>query len=112
LLDSAQIEALPVSGFGVYAATQGPRLETAAEVRRLERDGCDLVGMTGMPEAVLAAELGINYICLALVVNWAAGKTDQIITMADIESAIDEGMSGVRRILAASMVSLGALPYR
>jgi 5'-methylthioinosine phosphorylase len=58
---------------GCYAATQGPRLETAAEIARLRRDGCDLVGMTGMPEAVLARELGIEYACLALVANWAAG---------------------------------------
>ncbi len=65
--------------------------------------------MTGMPEAVLAAELGMNYVCLALVVNWAAGKTDEIITMADIEAAIDEGMAGVKRILEVSMGPLGAI---
>jgi len=58
---------------GCYGATQGPRLETAAEIARMRRDGCDLVGMTGMPEAVLARELGIDYACLALVANWAAG---------------------------------------
>ncbi|MDH3747204.1 MAG: S-methyl-5'-thioinosine phosphorylase [Gammaproteobacteria bacterium] len=62
---------------GVYAATQGPRLETAAEVDRLERDGADYVGMTAMPEAVLAAELKIKYACIALVVNRAAGRGDQ-----------------------------------
>jgi 5'-methylthioinosine phosphorylase len=112
LMDAAGGASLSVSGFGVYAATQGPRLETAAEVRRLERDGCDLVGMTGMPEAGLAAELAMNYVCLALVVNWAAGKTEQVITMADIEAAIDEGMSGVRQILEASMAPLGALAHR
>ena len=59
---------------GVYAATQGPRLETAAEIDRLERDGADYVGMTAMPEAVIAAELGMRYACLALVVNKAAGR--------------------------------------
>ena len=109
LLDAAREEQLEISNFGVYAATQGPRLETAAEIRKLERDGCDLVGMTGMPEAVLAAELGMDYVCLALVVNWAAGKTDKIITMADIEAAIDEGMSGVRRLLTRSIRPLGSL---
>ena len=62
-----------VVGAGCYGATQGPRLETAAEIARMRRDGCDLVGMTGMPEAVLARELGIDYACLALVANWAAG---------------------------------------
>jgi 5'-methylthioinosine phosphorylase len=58
---------------GCYAATQGPRLETVAEIARLRRDGCDLVGMTGMPEAALARELNVAYACLALVANWAAG---------------------------------------
>ena len=109
LIDAAAKEGIPFCDFGVYGATQGPRLETAAEIRRVERDGCDLVGMTGMPEAVLAAELKMDYVCLSLVVNWAAGKTDQIITMADIEAAIDKGMSGVRRILEVSMTPLGAL---
>lgn len=62
---------------GVYAVTQGPRLETAAEINRLERDGADLVGMTAMPEAVLAAELGLDYAIVALAVNPAAGRTDE-----------------------------------
>jgi 5'-methylthioinosine phosphorylase len=62
---------------GVYGATQGPRLETAAEIARMRRDGCDLVGMTGMPEAALARELGLDYACLAVVANWAAGCGDQ-----------------------------------
>ena len=109
LLEAAGVVGVPVSDFGVYAATQGPRLETAAEIVRLERDGCDLVGMTGMPEAVLAAELRMNYACLALVVNWAAGKSDHIITMEEIEAAIDEGMTGVKAILAQSVAALGAL---
>jgi 5'-methylthioinosine phosphorylase len=58
---------------GCYGATQGPRLETRAEIARMRRDGCDLVGMTGMPEAALARELGLDYACLAVVANWAAG---------------------------------------
>ena len=58
---------------GCYGATQGPRLETRAEIARLRRDGCDLVGMTGMPEAALARELGLPYACIALIANWAAG---------------------------------------
>ncbi len=108
LIDAARAASLSFSGFGVYGATQGgPRLETAAEIRRMERDGCDIVGMTGMPEAVLAAELGLRYVSLGLVVNWAAGKTDHIITMAEIEEAIAQGMSGVRQILERSMASLG-----
>jgi 5'-methylthioinosine phosphorylase len=69
---------------GCYGATQGPRLETVAEIARLRRDGNDLVGMTGMPEAVLARELGMQYACIALVANWAAGCGDQV------EISIDE----------------------
>lgn len=109
LIDAAGAEGVPFSGFGVYGATQGPRLETSAEIIRMERDGCDLVGMTGMPEAALAAELGMRYVCLGLVVNWAAGKSDHIITMEEIEAAIEQGMSGVKRILAVSMAGLGLL---
>ena len=84
---------------GVYGATQGPRLETAAEVIRLERDGCDIVGMTGMPEAVLARELNIPYACLALVVNKAAGKSDELITMDDIRSALKVGIANIQTII-------------
>ena len=84
---------------GVYAATQGPRLETAAEVKKLEKDGCDIIGMTGMPEAALARELDINYACLALVVNWAAGKSDGEITMALIEKHLEDGIGKIKLVL-------------
>jgi 5'-methylthioinosine phosphorylase len=109
LISAAGLLKLPCSHSGVYGATQGPRLETAAEITRMERDGCDLVGMTGMPEAALAAELGMRYVCLGLVVNRAAGKSDHIITMAEIEQAIDQGMSRVRSLLETSITGLGAL---
>lgn len=109
LISGARNAGVPFSDFGVYGATQGPRLETAAEIARMERDGCDIVGMTGMPEAVLAAELGMRYASLGLVVNWAAGKTERVITMAEIEAAIAEGMSGVKQILEAAVPGLGQL---
>lgn len=73
LLAAARHAGVPVVDGGCYGATQGPRLETRAEIARMRRDGCDLVGMTGMPEAALARELGIDYACLAVVANWAAG---------------------------------------
>ncbi|MHA6493766.1 S-methyl-5'-thioinosine phosphorylase [Pseudomonas borbori] len=88
------------SSHGVYGCTQGPRLETVAEIARMERDGCDIVGMTGMPEAVLARELALPYACLALVVNPAAGKSKGLITMAEIECALEEGMGQVKAVLA------------
>lgn len=73
LIAAAHKAGLAIVAGGCYGATQGPRLETCAEIARLRRDGCDLVGMTGMPEAALARELELDYACLALVANWAAG---------------------------------------
>ena len=93
-------ERCAASNHGVYGCTQGPRLETVAEIARMERDGCDIVGMTGMPEAALARELALPYACLALVVNPAAGKSQALITMAEIERALDEGMGKVKAVLA------------
>lgn len=91
----------------VYGCTQGPRLETAAEIRKLERDGCDLVGMTGMPEAALARELGINYACCALVVNWAAGLEGDEISMQDIEGFAKKGMGKVEQLLKVLVYEMG-----
>jgi 5'-methylthioinosine phosphorylase len=85
LLASADAAGIDCYDGGVYAAMQGPRLETAAEIDRLERDGADFVGMTGMPEAVLARELGLEYAMLSLVVNRAAGRGDRPIH-ADVRS--------------------------
>lgn len=86
---------------GTYGVTQGPRLETAAEVRRLERDGCHIVGMTGMPEAALAREAGLCYACCAFVVNWAAGKSGGEILMSEIEVNIAASLDRIGRLLAA-----------
>ena len=92
-----------------YGATQGPRLETAAEIRRMERDGCDMVGMTGMPEAALARELGLSYAACAVVANWAAGKSSGPITMAEIERNLASGMDQVKRLLAQVIPTLEAV---
>ena len=99
LTEPSVISELNIFVGGVYAATQGPRLETAAEIRRLEKDGCDIVGMTGMPETALARELDIHYVCLALVVNWAAGKTDEEITTAIIEKHLKDGLGQIKLLL-------------
>jgi 5'-methylthioinosine phosphorylase len=86
---------------GVYAATQGPRLETAAEINRLERDGADIVGMTGMPEAVLAREISLEYATIAVVANYAAGRGDsqRAVPLDKIGEVLDEAMGRVRRII-------------
>lgn len=88
---------------GTYGATQGPRLETAAEILRMESDGCDLVGMTGMPEAVLARELDLNYACISVVANWAAGKSGELISMESIQEYLHKGMGKVRTLLSATI---------
>ena len=99
LLAAAKRAEVAVINGGVYGCTQGPRLETPAEITRMERDGCDLVGMTGMPEASLARELEIDYTCCAVVANWAAGKQAGEITMDEIEANLRQGMADLSRIL-------------
>ena len=84
---------------GVYGATQGPRLETAAEVARMGRDGCAVVGMTGMPEVSLCAELQMPVVALALVVNPAAGVSEEAIDMDDIAAAGKAGASRMVELL-------------
>ena len=90
---------------GTYGATQGPRLETAAEIERMQRDGCDIVGMTGMPEAGLARELAMDYASICLVVNWAAGKSAEDISMAIIEGHLKAGMDKVMALLAGLLAA-------
>lgn len=84
---------------GVYGCTQGPRLETNAEIRRLRADGCTMVGMTGMPEAALAREAQLDYACIALCVNWAAGLTAQVITLPEIYAVIDKATPFLAQLL-------------
>lgn len=86
---------------GVYACTQGPRLETAAEILRLEDDGADMTGMTGMPEACLARELGVPYAMIAVVANWAAGKGDSTeeIHLHEAGEVMEDALQKVHKIL-------------
>ena len=100
-----QLDLQAVEG-AVYAATQGPRLETAAEIDRLERDGCSIVGMTGMPEAALARELCLDYAHCAVIANRAAGRGTGTISMADIEENLTSGMESVRRLLETALPML------
>jgi 5'-methylthioinosine phosphorylase len=87
---------------GVMGVTQGPRLESPAEIARLKRDGCTMVGMTGMPEAALAREAELPYASLAVSVNWAAGLGSGDIH-GEIERTIAEGMKKVRAVLAKAL---------
>jgi len=102
LLKAAPREKISIVDGGVYGATQGPRLETSAEVNRLERDGADMVGMTGMPEAALARETGLCYASVAVVANWAAGRGDstETVNFDAIRTCLEEAMVKVRALLA------------
>jgi len=99
LIDAARRAQLSTIGHGTYGATQGPRFESASEIRRLEQDGADIVGMTGMPEAGLARELELCYVSIAVVVNPAAGKAEAAISIKEIEKNLESGMSRVRALL-------------
>ena len=107
LIASAAAVGESVGDGGCYACTQGPRLETAAEIRRLARDGCDVVGMTGMPEAVLAREVEIGYATLAIVANRAAGTTGAVhgISMPSVAGVLDAAMNRVIAILGRTVAA-------
>lgn len=101
LLQAAQEQEIPLFDKAIYAAVQGPRLETAAEVRKMQADGANIIGMTGMPEASLARELGIRYACLAMCVNPAAGMGNQAINIDDIMNNIKLQINQVHSVLNA-----------
>jgi 5'-methylthioinosine phosphorylase len=100
-LDAARSSALPLHDGGIYAAVSGPRLETAAEIDRLERDGATMVGMTGMPEAVLARERDMAYAAIAVVVNHAAGRGDSAegVSMQSIAQVLETAMDEVKSLI-------------
>jgi len=109
ILTAAHAADVPVVDGGCYAATQGPRLETRAEIARLRRDGCDLVGMTGMPEAGLARELGLEYACLAIIANWAAGagpNPDEVITFEDVIANVKAVSAQIPKLLVQLLARL------
>jgi 5'-methylthioinosine phosphorylase len=100
LLDSADTARIPHEASGVHGVTQGPRLETAAEIQRMARDGCDVVGMTGMPEAALARELELPYVSICMVVNLAAGLGDLPLTTAMMHEILEGEAGVVRKLLS------------
>lgn len=104
LLQACRLAGVAVVDGGCYGATQGPRLESKAEISRLRRDGCDLVGMTGMPEAGLARELGLPYASLCVVANWAAGCDAM-----DAEITLDEVLANVESISACLLPIIASM---
>ena len=108
LLDAARRAGVAVVDGGCYGATQGPRLETRAEIARMRRDGCDLVGMTGMPEAALARERGLDYACIAVIANWAAGcgpDPDAPISLDEIHAHLAAATGHVPAIVCALLAN-------
>jgi len=103
LLQASQQEQIHFVENGTLGVTQGPRLETAAEIERMSKDGCDTVNMTSMPEAALARELGINYGLLSVVVNRAAGLTQHVITIEDVLAARDRAAGKTNQILLTAV---------
>ncbi len=111
LQKAVEMENMQCISQATYGVTQGPRLETIAEIKRMQNDGCDIVGMTAMPEAALARELDMNYATLSLVVNWAAGKgglanqESEVISMDEIKQRITEG-NKISEKLVHNIISL------
>mgnify|MGYP001812210518 CR=1 FL=1 len=101
LNDAANQASVKIIPHGVYGATQGPRLETAAEIKKLARDGCTIVGMTVMPEASLSRELELSYANCSIVVNWGAGIEQREITMSEIRSNMVAAHVDLKKLLAA-----------
>ncbi|HXX83012.1 MAG TPA: 5'-methylthioadenosine phosphorylase, partial [Casimicrobiaceae bacterium] len=108
-LDAARSAGIKLHDGAVYAAVSGPRLETASEINRLERDGATVVGMTGMPEAALARELGLDYASIAVVVNHAAGRGDsaQAVAMDRIVRVLETAIEKVKMLIDQVVKEMG-----
>ena len=106
IIQTAEEHSINVIEEGTYAATQGPRLETSAEINRLENDGCHLVGMTCMPEAALAREQELCYASLSVVANLAAGRGTEELTMEVIEKNLNMGMERARKLIELVIPSI------
>ena len=103
LMEAALQASLPLVVSGTYGSTNGPRFESVAEINRMRNDGCNIVGMTGMPEAALARELEIEYACLALVVNWAAGIEEKSISMTEVLANLEQGIDKIKMLLLSAV---------
>jgi len=99
IIAAGQSSDIELTQSGTYGCTNGPRFETRAEIQKMQRDGCSIIGMTGMPEACLARELDMDYASIALVVNWCAGIEDSILDMEQITKTLDQGMKTVLRLI-------------
>jgi len=106
IYEAAEAQKMELVDGGCYGCTNGPRFETAAEIGKMKTDGCDLIGMTAMPEAALARELDIEYASIALVVNWCAGIDDVEISMDQIKAILDLGSQRIQRLISATLKAI------
>lgn len=102
IIQAAKTSDIDLNSSATYGCTNGPRLETSAEIQKMQRDGCNIIGMTGMPEAALARELDMEYASIAMVVNWCSGITDSVLDMDEIRRILDSGMNSVIQLIRAT----------
>ncbi len=107
LLQAGEARGVPLVMGGVYVTTEGPRFETPAEIRAFRMLGGDLVGMTGVPEVVLARELGLCYTCIALVTNYAAGISSTVLTHQEVVDVMGQHVNRLREVMLAGLHGLG-----
>jgi len=107
ILNAGQARDIAIHAPGTYGCTNGPRLESSAEIQKMQRDGCNIIGMTGMPEAALARELDMEYAAIAMVVNWCSGIKDSVLDMDEIRQILDSGMNTVIELIGATLTQAG-----
>jgi 5'-methylthioinosine phosphorylase len=103
IIRSSRAHGIDLYTSATYGCTNGPRLESSAEIQKMQRDGCNIIGMTGMPEAALARELDMEYASIAMVVNWCSGITDAVLDMDEIRRILDLGMSSVIELISTTL---------
>jgi len=108
LREAAGREGIRLHPRGTYVCTEGPRFETAAEIRAFRRLGGDLVGMTNVPECVLARELEMCYAAVGLVTNFAAGMAGTKLTHTEVAERMGEGTETIARLFLSSLPRIPA----
>jgi 5'-deoxy-5'-methylthioadenosine phosphorylase len=106
IISAGQVQGIDLITQGTYGCTNGPRLETSAEIQKMQNDGCNIIGMTGMPEAALARELNMEYAAITIVVNWCSGKSDSVLDLDEIRQILDSRMDTVIRLISATLAQV------
>jgi len=106
IISAGQVQSIDLITQGTYGCTNGPRLETSAEIQKMQNDGCNIIGMTGMPEAALARELNMEYAAITIVVNWCSGKSDSVLDLDEIRQILDSRMDTVIRLISATLAQV------